>query len=59
MIELPPDEIGAFQVTVALASPAVAVTFVGGPGTLRGVTAFESADGGESPVPFIATTEKR
>ena len=34
---LPPSENGAFQLSVAEASPAIAVTFVGGSGAVAGV----------------------
>jgi len=44
----PPFEAGAVQLTVAWALPHVAVTLVGAPGTVAGVTAFEVATG---PVP--------
>ena len=48
---------GAVQLTTALALPAVAVTFVGAPGTLAtGVTEFEGADCGPKPAELIAAT---
>ena len=50
---------GAFHVTVAEAFPAVAVTAVGGSGTVAGVTAFDVAEDEEVPTPFVAVTVKR
>ena len=58
MIGLPPSD-GAVQVTVADASPAVALTFVGAAGTVGGavgVTEFEDADAGPVPTAFVADT---
>ena len=46
---LPPSLAGALKVTVAWASPAVAVPIVGAPGTVFGVTLFDAADGKLSP----------
>ena len=53
----PPSEVGAVQVNVACALPAVADTLVGIPGTLPGA-ALEAIDA--SPVPFelVAVTVK-
>lgn len=59
VIELPPFELGAVHVTLALAFPGAAATFVGAPGTVLGVTAFDCADGGPSPATFVATTTNR
>ena len=57
MIVLPPL-LGAVQLTVACPFPAVAVTFVGAPGTVMGVTAFEGLDAGPLPMAFVAVTVK-
>ena len=56
MIADPPVDNGALQVTVACVLLAVAVTLVGAPGTVAGVTAFDALD--DSPVPtlFVGTT---
>ena len=58
VIVLPPLFVGAVQVTVADALPAVAVTPVGAPGTPGplGVTAFDGDDAGPSPVALVAVT---
>jgi len=56
VIALPPLPEGAVQLTVAWASPAVAVTPVGAPGTVRGVTEFDGEDGALLPTAFVATT---
>ena len=58
MIALPPSE-GAAQLTTAAALPAVAVTFVGAPGTVAdevGVTEFDAADAGPVPTALVADT---
>jgi hypothetical protein len=44
---LPPSEAGAVQLTLAEALPATALTAVGGPGVVDGVTASEGFDGAE------------
>src|SRR5260370_42027373 len=54
----PPLEAGAVQLTVAWALPAVVVTFVGAPGVVAGVTAFEAADGWPVPAALVAGTVK-
>src|SRR5579875_844590 len=51
----PPSLDGGSKVTVALASPAVAVTFPGAPGVVIGVTCTESDDGPE-PTALVAAT---
>jgi hypothetical protein len=53
---LPPFDTGAVHDTVACPAPAVAVTFVGAPGTAAGVTAFDCAEGALFPTPFVAVT---
>ncbi len=58
VIALPPFEDGAFHVTVAWALPPVAVTAVGAPGTVAGVTALEAADAVELPTALLAVTVK-
>ena len=50
--------VGAVQVTVAEALPAVAVPMVGAPGTLAGVTELEAADWAPVPTALIAATLK-
>ncbi len=55
MVE-PPLEAGAVQETVAVALPGLAVTAVGLPGTVAGVTLFEASDAGPVPVAFVAVT---
>ena len=54
----PPFEAGAVQLTVACASPAVAMTLVGAPGTVAGVTAADGADAGPVPTTLAAVTVK-
>lgn len=58
MIGRPPVEAGAVHVTVACATPAVALTPVGAPGAVAAcaVTAFEADDAALVPVPFAAVT---
>ena len=52
----PPVFAGAVHDTVAEALPAVAVTPVGAPGTVAGVTEFDAVDGGLVPTEFVAVT---
>ncbi len=52
----PPLKEGGDQVTIADAFSGVALTAVGAPGTVAGVTAKEGAEDGESPRLFLATT---
>jgi hypothetical protein len=47
---------GALNVTVAWWLPGLAATSVGAPGTVRGVTAFEGAEGELGPTLFVAIT---
>src|SRR5712691_6817563 len=56
MMALPPLEAGAFQASVTLEFPAVAVSPVGAPGTVAGVTALEAADAGPVPTALVAVT---
>jgi hypothetical protein len=58
VIGLPPSEEGAVQLTVAWASPEIALTSVGAPGMLVGVTEFDGPEAGESPTPLLAVTVK-
>ena len=58
MIALPPLLPDATNVTVACAMPAVALTLVGAPGTVIGVTAFDAADAGPVPTALVAVTVK-
>ncbi len=54
----PPLKEGGDQVTTADVFSGVALTAVGAPGTVAGVTAKEGAEDGESPRLFLATTLK-
>ena len=56
MIVAPPVLAGALQLTVACPFPAAAVTFVGGPGTVRGVTALDALLGDPVPAMLVAVT---
>jgi hypothetical protein len=58
VIGLPPFVAGAVQNTVALAFPATALTPVGAPGTVTGVTEFDAADAGPLPTELVAVTVK-
>ena len=58
VIVLPPLLAGAVQLTVADALPAVAVTAVGAPGRLFGITALDGEEAGPVPVAFVADTVK-
>ena len=58
MIALPPLLTGAVKLTLAVVLPGVAVTDVGEPGTVAGVTEFDGADAALDPAIFIATTVK-
>jgi hypothetical protein len=58
VIGLPPVDVGALKVTVALEFPAEAVTEVGAPGTVDGVTAFDAVEAGPVPLALIAVTVK-
>jgi hypothetical protein len=53
---LPPFVAGAVNLTVAMALPAVAVTALGAPGVVAGLTLFERVDGGPFPIPLTART---
>ena len=55
---LPPSLTGGVKLTLADRFPAVAVTAVGAPGTVAGVTLFEAVDGALEPAAFVATTVK-
>src|SRR5579871_5713922 len=54
----PPFELGALQVTCALASPGVAPTDRGAPGTVEGTTWFDADDGAPDPMTLAAVTVK-
>jgi hypothetical protein len=56
VIALPPFEAGAVKLTVAWALPATAVTPVGAPGTVAGVTLLDTADAGPVPIALVAVT---
>jgi hypothetical protein len=52
----PPVLVGAKKETVAAASLAATVIFVGGLGTVEGVTALDALDAADVPIPFVALT---
>jgi hypothetical protein len=52
----PPLLAGAVQLTVAWPLPAVALTAVGAPGVVRGVTAAEGDEAGPVPARLLAVT---
>ena len=56
VISAPPSLAGAVKLTLADVLPGVAVTFVGAPGSVRGVTAFDGAEAGPGPAAFVART---
>jgi hypothetical protein len=56
VIGAPPSEEGGVKLTVANALPAVALTAVGAPGTVRGVTPLAGGDAGPVPAAFVAAT---
>ena len=58
MIDEPPLFPGAENEIVAWPLPAVAVTPVGAPGTVVGVTEFDALDVVLVPTPLVATTVK-
>ena len=58
VIALPPLLTGGVKLTLACAFPPVAVTEVGAPGTVAGVTLFDAADGALEPAALVATTVK-
>ena len=58
VIALPPLDPGAVQLTCEEALPTVALTLVGAPGTVRGVTDDEAVEAAEVPLAFVAVTVK-
>jgi hypothetical protein len=56
VIDDPPVNDGAVQVTVACVLLAVAVTLVGAPGMVAGVTALDALDDVPVPTVLLATT---
>jgi hypothetical protein len=56
VIALPPFELGTVKLTVAWALPATAVTTVGAPGTVAGVTLLDALDAGPVPIALVAVT---
>jgi hypothetical protein len=54
----PPLDAGAVKLTITCALPAVAITVVGVPGTVAGVTAGDAAEAGLVPFAFVAVTVK-
>ena len=53
-----PLEAGAVHETVTLVLAAVAVTLVGAPGTVAGVTELEAAEAAPVPTALVAVTVK-
>ena len=53
---LPPFEAGGVKLTVACALPATAVTAVGAPETVAGVTLLEGLDAIPVPIALVAFT---
>ena len=58
MIGEPPSDAGAVQDTVASPSPATAVTLVGAPGTVAGITELLAEDAALVPALLVAVTVK-
>ncbi len=56
MIAVPPSEAGALQLTVACAFPPTAVTLVGAPGTVSGVTELDGVEDALVPAELVAVT---
>ena len=56
VMELPPLEDGTLHDTDACALPAVALTPVGAPGVVAGVTALEAPEARLGPAPLVAVT---
>ena len=54
MIGLPPVDAGAVKLTAAEAFPGVALTAVGAPGTVRGVTGLDGSDAMLLPAALVA-----
>ena len=52
----PPELLGAIQLTVAEALPALAVTPVGALGTVMGVTELEGSEASPVPKALVAVT---
>ena len=52
----PPVLLGAKKETATAASLAATVMFVGGLGTVEGVTALDALDAADVPIPFVALT---
>jgi hypothetical protein len=55
---LPPFDAGGVKNTWACPLPGVALTAVGAPGSVNGVTGEEGLDAGPGPVTFAAVTVK-
>ena len=58
MIAEPPSDVGALHEITACVFPGVALTSVGAPGMVRGVTAVDARDDAELPAALSATTVK-
>jgi hypothetical protein len=56
VIAAPPLLAGIVKLTVACALPPIALTFVGAPGTVAGVTAGDGSLAGPAPTAFVAVT---
>lgn len=54
----PPSSAGAVQLIDAEAFSAVAITLVGAPGTVVGITEFEALESGPVPTTLVAATVK-
>ena len=54
----PPFDAGAVQLTFACAFPAIALTAVGAPGTVAGITLLDGADAAPMPMLLLAVTVK-
>jgi hypothetical protein len=57
-MRLPPFEAGGLNLTIARALPPVAVTLVGVPGIVAGITTLEGLDAGPVPIALVAVTVK-
>src|SRR5256885_2365862 len=58
MMALPPSLAGADQPRSIRRMPRAALSAVGAPGVVKGVTAAEAVEASEAPTPFVATTVK-
>lgn len=58
VIAVPPLSVGAVQLIDADASPPVAITLVGAPGTVTGITGLEALETALVPLALVAVTVK-